>query len=182
MLRIYPKYWNLCNFWKEIRRQIIWQETRDHYVAHGHHQIINNGKLPPTFLKNVGKYPTACTLIEKETPTQMFTCEFCEIFQSSFFVEHLRLIASIRSISSTCFLKLASSCEINSSILRISHLIIRDYSCSLAEYQKTSANLCFDWNLLKQPEILYFCREGYFKSQHKYMSVKELFKVNHESL
>ena len=32
----------------------------------------------------------ACNFIKKETPTQMFSCEFCEIFKNTFFIEHLR--------------------------------------------------------------------------------------------
>ena len=31
-----------------------------------------------------------CFQGEKETPTQMPPCEYCEIFKSSFFIEHLR--------------------------------------------------------------------------------------------
>ena len=35
---------------------------------------------------------TACTFIEKETLTQVFFCEHCEIIQNNFFIEHLLLI------------------------------------------------------------------------------------------
>ena len=28
------------------------------------------------------------SLLKKETPTQVFPCEFCEIFKNSFFIEH----------------------------------------------------------------------------------------------
>ena len=28
--------------------------------------------------------------IKKETLTQVFSCEFCEIFENNFFIEHLR--------------------------------------------------------------------------------------------
>ena len=31
---------------------------------------------------------------KKETQTQVFSCEFCEIFKNTFFVEHLRTAAS----------------------------------------------------------------------------------------
>ena len=34
------------------------------------------------------------TLSKKETPTQLFSCEFSEIFMKIFFSEHLRTIAS----------------------------------------------------------------------------------------
>ena len=29
----------------------------------------------------------------KETPTQVFSCEFCEIFKTAYFEEHLRTTA-----------------------------------------------------------------------------------------
>ena len=31
----------------------------------------------------------ACYFIEKETLTQVFSCEFCEILKNTFFIEHL---------------------------------------------------------------------------------------------
>ena len=34
--------------------------------------------------------PQACNFIKKETPTQVFSCKFCEIFNNTFFTEHLR--------------------------------------------------------------------------------------------
>ena len=36
----------------------------------------------------------ACNFIKKETLTQVFSCEFCEIFKNTFFTEHLWTIAS----------------------------------------------------------------------------------------
>ena len=35
-----------------------------------------------------------CNFIKKETPAQVFSCEFCEIFKSTFFTEYLRVTAS----------------------------------------------------------------------------------------
>ena len=32
----------------------------------------------------------ACNVIKKTTPTQVFSCEYCEVFKNSFFIEHLR--------------------------------------------------------------------------------------------
>ena len=32
---------------------------------------------------------SACNFIKKETLAQVFYCEFCEIFESTFFTEHL---------------------------------------------------------------------------------------------
>ena len=30
----------------------------------------------------------ACNVIKKETPTQVFSCEYCDIFKSTYFEEH----------------------------------------------------------------------------------------------
>ena len=34
-------------------------------------------------------------LDQKDTPTQVFSCEFCKIFQNIFFVEHLHVNSSV---------------------------------------------------------------------------------------
>ena len=31
---------------------------------------------------------------QKETPTQLFSCEYCEIFKNTYFEEHLQMAAS----------------------------------------------------------------------------------------
>ena len=36
----------------------------------------------------------ACNFIKKETQAQMFSCELCEIFNNTFFTEHLWTTAS----------------------------------------------------------------------------------------
>ena len=36
------------------------------------------------------KRAQACNFIKKETLTKVFSCELCEIFQNTFFIEHLR--------------------------------------------------------------------------------------------
>ena len=35
-------------------------------------------------------FSQACNVIKKETPSQVFSCQFCEIFKNIFFIEHLR--------------------------------------------------------------------------------------------
>ena len=40
------------------------------------------------------------TTIKKETPRQVFSCEYCEIFKSTYFEEHLRATVSVVKISS----------------------------------------------------------------------------------
>ena len=57
------------------------------------------------FAKSTGKHlcqglffnkgPQACNFIKKETLTQVFSCEFCEISKNIFFTEHLRTTASV---------------------------------------------------------------------------------------
>ena len=37
---------------------------------------------------------SACNFIKKETPPQVFSCEFCEVFRNIFFTEHLRRLLS----------------------------------------------------------------------------------------
>ena len=37
------------------------------------------------------------TTLRKEIPTEVFSCDFCEIFQNTYFVEHLQMAASIPS-------------------------------------------------------------------------------------
>ena len=38
----------------------------------------------------------ACIFIKKEIPTQVFSCEYCEIFKNSFLVEHFLFIILLR--------------------------------------------------------------------------------------
>ena len=40
--------------------------------------------------------PQACNFIKSETLAQVFSCEFCEISQKTFFTEHLWVTASER--------------------------------------------------------------------------------------
>ena len=35
----------------------------------------------------------SCHLTEKETPTQMFSSEYCKIFKNTYFEEHLLMVA-----------------------------------------------------------------------------------------
>ena len=38
--------------------------------------------------------PKACNFIKEETLAQVFSCEFCKIFKSNFFIEHLGWLSS----------------------------------------------------------------------------------------
>ena len=42
----------------------------------------------------MGRESVSLAIIKKETPTQVFSCEFCEISKNTFFIEHLWTIAS----------------------------------------------------------------------------------------
>ena len=47
----------------------------------------------------------ACNFTRKETPTQVFSCEFCEIFKNIFFMEHLRwLLLNLRILNFRLFI------------------------------------------------------------------------------
>ena len=39
--------------------------------------------------------PEACSFIKNETQAQVFSCEFCEIFKSTFLTEHLWTITFV---------------------------------------------------------------------------------------
>ena len=49
------------------------------------------------FTKFAGKHlcQSLCNFIKKATLAQVFSCEFCEIFQNNFFTEHFRTTASL---------------------------------------------------------------------------------------
>ena len=36
------------------------------------------------------------TLLKRETPTHVFSCEYCEFFENSYFEEHMRTASSIK--------------------------------------------------------------------------------------
>ena len=45
-----------------------------------------------------------CNFFKKRPPTQVFSCEYCEIFKNTYFEKHLRTTASIcRRYVNTCF-------------------------------------------------------------------------------
>ena len=55
------------------------------------------GKLVFSDLSNMGDskcfskwVPEGLQLFSKETPTQLFSCEYYQIFKDTFFIEHLR--------------------------------------------------------------------------------------------
>ena len=65
-----------------------------------YYMILSNQKQPPDvfyekgcsqkFHKICWKTPVSELVIKREIPTQVFSCEFCEIFKNNFFTEPLR--------------------------------------------------------------------------------------------
>ena len=47
--------------------------------------------------------PNACNFIKKETPAQVFSCEFCEIFKNTYFYKTSPVAACICFIICFCF-------------------------------------------------------------------------------
>ena len=43
---------------------------------------------------------TPGSLLKKETPAQVFSYEFCEVFKKTFFIEHLRTAISVNCLFS----------------------------------------------------------------------------------
>ena len=50
------------------------------------------------FLKISQNFASACNFIKKKALTQFFSCEFCKIFQSTLFIEHLRVTTSVNTL------------------------------------------------------------------------------------
>ena len=56
--------------------------------------------MPVSFL--IKLLALGCNFIKKETLAQVFSCEFCEIFKNTFFIEHLRWLLSLLFIYLFC--------------------------------------------------------------------------------
>ena len=72
----------------------------------------------------------------KETPTKVFSCDYCEVFKSNYFEEHLRTAASekiqTRFSSSACIFKYKSK-----------------------RRKRTEKNKCLSQIFLKRPKMIY---------------------------
>ena len=84
-------------------------------MSHIFQEVATGGVYKKGVLKKIAKFTVFCvgfaffqkildlmsvTLLKKETPAQVFSCEFCEFFESAFFAEHLRGIAFVSLTSS----------------------------------------------------------------------------------
>ena len=76
----------------------MWQNVN--YIHH--HYLIKFHKVQKQKFADVEKSPKftvkhLCQSLfcnEKETPTKVFSCEYCEIFKNIYFEEHLRTAVS----------------------------------------------------------------------------------------
>ena len=93
---------------------------QNNYFQKGHlTQSLNN--LLTTLLQ---KQPQACNFIKKETLAQMFSSEFCEISENTFFTEHLWTTASLNT-PLIIFLSLSNLKNVHILVQLYFHIIIR---------------------------------------------------------
>ena len=79
----------------KIRFQVQLSSTT--FFGHEHRQppeMSYEKKCSLKFCKITGKHLCQSHFIKKVTLTQVFFCEFCEIFKKVFFIEHIRITAS----------------------------------------------------------------------------------------
>ena len=50
----------------------------------------SRGALEKDVLRNFTKFHKTCNFIKKENMARVFPCEFCEISENTFYIEHLR--------------------------------------------------------------------------------------------
>ena len=78
-------------------RQIVTGSYKKKCIFKSSHRNCSTKKVVVRkFINFIGKHLCwALQLYWKGTPTQVFSCEFCEIFKNTYFEEHLRTTASI---------------------------------------------------------------------------------------
>ena len=102
---IFPEYKSLVSKTIKFYKKIVMISRSNHQRCSIKKGVLRN------FVKFSGKHlcqslfmPQACNFIKKESLAQVFSCEFFEIFKSTFFTEHLRATASgYLRISFRCF-------------------------------------------------------------------------------
>ena len=89
---------NNCNYWRKNLARLRSSHQRCSVIRG---VLRNFAKLAGKhlcqslfFTKVAGLKPMACNFIKIETQTQVFFCEFCKTFKTTFFTEHLRTTAS----------------------------------------------------------------------------------------
>ena len=83
---------NIANEVYKIASEIFQSKEINHYNLRHPSLFI----VPPVYCTSSLLYcrSQACNFIKKETPVQVFSCEFCEISKNTFFTEHLWATAS----------------------------------------------------------------------------------------
>ena len=87
----------------------------------------------------------ACNVIKKTTPTQVFSCEYCEVFKNSFFIEHLRWLVLQVLYKNSCS---QGFCKLHENISSSGYFLIKIQAQNLQLYQNRR---CFAVNFVKIP-------------------------------
>ena len=87
---------NKCLDWKN--KQIIFWYRCSVKKVFLKFRKIDRKKLVPEQLFKKSCRPEAWNFIKKDTPVQVFSCEYCENFKNIYFVKHLRTAGSVRKL------------------------------------------------------------------------------------
>ena len=72
-----------------------------------HLEVCYKKSALKNFAKFTGKHLRrslhTCNIVKRETPAQVFSCEFCKIFKNTFFTEHLQMAASVLPLLTCIF-------------------------------------------------------------------------------
>ena len=71
--------------------------------------------MPESLFKSLFKFSVSLNFIKKETLTHGFSCEFCKIFKSISFTEHLCMTASILQQLLALYFAITHSWQLSSS-------------------------------------------------------------------
>ena len=132
------------------------------------------------------RWKKACSFIKKETPTQLFSCEFSYSLKNTFFTEHLRVTASDHR---RCDIKKAENTDAWVSFNKVAGL--QDWKFVKSRLQHS----CFPVNNTKylrtpilknncERQVLEELGRGYFGSTYKArfkgdtVAIKYLFEAN----
>ena len=80
-----------CKMFQKRRWRKASQQCHQHRSSHRRCYVRES-----VFLSAV--FSTACNFIKKETLAQVFSCQFCEIFKNTYFIEHLWMAASVNIV------------------------------------------------------------------------------------
>ena len=111
---------------------------------------------------------------QKETPTQVLSCENSEIFENSFFIEELRRLILKGAIMNF----LLESFQIVESCIKNQNLNISikggDETCMSVLWFYLMLNKNFNKNSFKHPDLTYFLAEQNYKEMKKTCVLKKI--------